>query len=124
MKPILVAAQVALLVTGTACTGNLSAPPEHRALSEKSLALAASPTAGPKGGIGQPCPTGEGTECESGWCLKTGIIRKEGYFCTAECATEKNCPLDWSCRQPYPEAPNRWCVPPENWNGHKVEVRP
>ena len=73
---------------------------------------------------GEDCTAGQGPSCATAVCLKTGLERGRGHFCSGTCKSEADCPQEWSCRQVMPGPGGDLCIPPEGWVARAVGVRP
>lgn len=74
--------------------------------------------------LGLDCSHGGWRACASGVCLKAAHGRGTGYFCTRECRTELDCPVDWPCQSLEPGQHGFLCAVPASWRAHAVGVRP
>lgn len=74
--------------------------------------------------LGEDCGVSGRAACRSGVCLKAAIERGRGFYCSRECSDQRDCPLNWSCRQVMPGPHGVLCIPPDNWTARAVGVRP
>lgn len=122
-----------LLVLGSLLAGCARAPsndepaPAPHVFTDRSLDAIVGHDGGMPTGtraLGAACGTSGRQDCASGICLKSQRERGRGYFCSRECDTQDDCPVDWLCRQVMPGPHGMLCTPPARWTAHAVGVRP
>jgi hypothetical protein len=70
---------------------------------------------GNSGQVGTDCIAGE-SACRTGVCIHSSDKVDQGYFCSARCESDKNCPEKWRCYEMLPgDAQSKLCFPPKNW---------
>ena len=120
---------VVLSVVWAGCARGPSAdalPPPPQVFTDRSLDALGGSDGGVQRGtraLGAACGPG-GQQCASGLCLKSQRERGRGYFCSRECVTQNDCPVNWLCRQVMPGRHGMLCTPPDRWTAQAVGVRP
>lgn len=102
-------------------------PPPPQVFTDRSLDALGATDAGVQRGtraLGAACGSTAGQQCASGICLKSQRERGRGYFCSRECDTQDDCPVNWLCRQVMPGRHGMMCTPPDRWTAQAVGVRP
>lgn len=74
--------------------------------------------------LGEDCTTYGASECLSELCLHYKHAPSEGYVCSRQCESDRDCPVDWNCVSTYPAPGSEFCVPPEDWVSSVAQERP
>lgn len=70
--------------------------------------------------VGEDCTASGRAGCGEGVCLHLEPHANRGYFCSARCERNRDCPESWSCTPMVPADPVSYCVPPRGWASRSV----
>ena len=74
------------------------------------------------GDVGLDCSAGGAPSCRTEICLHVSEFHDRGYFCSASCRKEENCPVGWICGPIIAGMTDRVCVPPSDWDGGTAPI--
>lgn len=103
------------LLSATGCSFQPE-PDVNRVTTRAGLSAASVPSVE----LGQDC-SAQRQLCKTGHCLATVLAGRPAFVCTVLCATDDDCPLDFSCGEVAPRA--YACIPSPTHNLRRVVVR-
>lgn len=110
---------VAVLGSSNCSRGGPEEPGTPPQLTVRQAVVSAAPTRA----VGEDCTRGGASECRSGRCLHYKPEPGGGYVCSRTCASDAECPEEFSCRSWYP-GEEGWCTPPASWAARPARDRP
>lgn len=120
-KSALIVAIAALGIAGTGCRDQ---NPEKVEVFSGHHFLASDKA--PTKSLGEDCTEGGQAECkdQGAVCFHYQSDPARGYVCSVPCASDADCPVDWTCMSMLPGVEgSRYCSPPPTWIGRVAVER-